>query len=111
MYTMNQLSDRKVKDAEVSRFLRQVFSDESKEVPVFNERAAATTKLLFDGTGRGAELRSAKGTVFGLINSVTEFVDHMRRARGANYRLESAWLGQGALLKQKALDQSLAMIA
>jgi hypothetical protein len=84
MYTMNQLSDRKVKDAEVSRFLRQVFSDESKEIPVFNEHAA-TTKLLFDGTGRRAELRSAKGTMFGLLKSVTEFVDHMRRARGADY--------------------------
>lgn len=111
MYTMKGLSDRKVNDADVSRFLRQVFSDESKEVPVFNERAAATTKLLFDGAGRGAELQSAKGTAFGLLNSVTEFVDHMRRARGADYRLESAWFGQGASLKQKALDQSLAMIA
>ena len=111
MYSMKGLSERKVNDADVSRFLRQVFSDESKEIPVFNERAAATTKLLFDGAGRGAELQSTKGTVFGLLNSVTEFVDHMRRARGADYRLESAWFGQGALLKQKALNQSLAMIA
>jgi phage/plasmid-like protein (TIGR03299 family) len=110
MYIMKGLSDRKVNDADVSRFLCQVFSDESKEVPSFNERAAAATKLLFDGAGRGAEQQSAKGTAFGLLNSVTEFIDHMRRARGADYRLESAWFGQGALLKQKALDQSLAMI-
>jgi hypothetical protein len=107
---MKGLSDRKVSDADVSRFLRQVFSDESKE-PVLNERAATATKLLFEGAGRGAELQSAKGTAFGLLNSVTEFVDHMRRARGADYRLESASFGQGALLKQKALEQSLAMIA
>jgi phage/plasmid-like protein (TIGR03299 family) len=111
MYTMKVLSDRKVNDVDVSRFLRKVFSDESKEVPLFNERAASATKLLFDGAGRGAELQSAKGTAFGLLNSVTEFVDHMRRARDADYRLESAWFGQGASLKQKALDQSLAMIA
>ena len=111
MYSMKGLSDRKVNDAEVSRFLRQVFSDESKEVPVLNERAAAATKRLFDGAGRGAELQSANGTAFGLLNSVTEFIDHMRRARSADYRLESAWFGQGAMLKQKALDQSLALIA
>jgi len=111
MYTMKGLSERKVSDADASRFLRQVFSDESKEIPVFNERAAAATKLLFDGAGRGAEMQSAKSTAFGLLNSVTEFVDHMRRARGADFRLESAWFGQGALLKQKALEQSLAMIA
>lgn len=110
MYSMKGLSERRVSEAEVSRFLRQVFSDESKEIPMFNERAAATTKRLFDGAGRGAELQSANGTAFGLLNSVTEFVDHMRRARGADYRLESAWFGQGAALKQKALNQSLALI-
>jgi phage/plasmid-like protein (TIGR03299 family) len=110
MYSMKGLSERKVSDADVSRFLRRIFSDETKEVPVLNERAAATTKHLFDGAGRGAELQSAAGTAFGLLNSVTEFVDHMRRARGADYRLESAWFGQGAALKQKALDQALALI-
>ncbi|NHZ66059.1 DUF932 domain-containing protein, partial [Massilia sp. CCM 8694] len=51
---------------------------------------------LFDGHGRGAELASAKGTAFGLLNAVTEFVDHERRARSNDHRLESAWFGQGA---------------
>ena len=111
MYSMKGLAERKVSDADVSRFLRSVFSDESKEVPVLNERAAAATKFLFDGAGRGAELQSAKGTAFGLLNSVTEFVDHMRRARGADYRLDSAWFGQGATLKSKALERSLALIS
>jgi hypothetical protein len=45
-----------------------------------------------------------------LLNAVTEFVDHERRARSTDHRLESAWFGQGASLKQKALDQALLMI-
>lgn len=66
---------------------------------------------LFEGHGKGAELASSKGTAFGLLNSITEFVDHERRAQSADHRLESAWFGQGAALKEKALDQALLMIA
>lgn len=45
------------------------------------------------------------------VSSVTEFVDHERRARNTDYRLDSAWFGQGAALKQKALDRTLALLA
>jgi len=61
--------------------------------------------------GRGAELAAAKGTAWGLLNVVTEFVDHERRARSQEYRLGSAWFGQGATIKQRALDQALALAA
>lgn len=46
--------------------------------------------FLFEGYERGAMLDSAKGTAFGLLNSVTEFVDHERRAKSTDHRLESA---------------------
>ena len=59
------------------------------------------------GQGRGAELAAAKGTAWGLLCAVTEFVDHERRARSQEYRLDSAWFGQGANLKQRALEQAL----
>lgn len=111
MYQMKKLSERKVKSNEVSNFLRRVFTDESKATPVVTERAMTATRNLFDGQGRGAELDSARDTAFGLLNSVTEFVDHSRRARGPDYRLESAWFGQGAVLKQKALELATQMIA
>ena len=55
-------------------------------------------------------MSSAKGTAFGLLNSITEFVDHERRLNPDN-RLDSAWFGQGAAIKQKALDEALLMIA
>jgi len=42
---------------------------------------------------------------------VTEFVDHERRARSQEYRLDSAWFGQGANLKQRALDQALQLVS
>ena len=65
---------------------------------------------LYNGHGRGADLASSKGTAFGLLNAVTEFVDHERRARSTDYRLDSAWFGAGANLKNGTLDQVIALI-
>jgi phage/plasmid-like protein (TIGR03299 family) len=112
MYAMKGLSERKVMSNEAANYVHRVFSNLDKTTSQnTNERAMAKVMTLFDGRGKGAELASSKGTAFGLLNSVTEFVDHERRARSADHRLESAWFGQGAALKEKALDQALMMIA
>ena len=76
-----------------------------------DERALRKVQELYEGRGRGSQLDSARGTAWGLLNSVTEFVDHERRARSNEYRMDSAWFGQGAQLKQKALDNALRLVA
>ncbi|PWF44008.1 DUF932 domain-containing protein [Massilia glaciei] len=113
MYQMKGLSERKVKSAEAFNYFLRVFTDQSKTAAtgLSNERAMTKAMTLYEGHGKGAELASSKGTAFGLLNSVTEFVDHERRARSVDHRLESAWFGQGATLKQKALDQALLMLS
>jgi hypothetical protein len=47
------------------------------------------------------------GTAYGLVQGVTHFIDHVRG--GDDSRLVSAWFGQGATLKDKALEKALAM--
>ena len=42
---------------------------------------------------------------------ITEFCDHFRKARSQEYRLDSAWFGQGASLKQRAPDHALQLAA
>lgn len=112
MYQMKGLSERKVKTHEAMNYLLRVFSEDKKTASAnASDRTMAKVMALFDGHGRGAELASAKGTAFGLLNAVTEFVDHERRARSTDHRLESAWFGQGASMKEKALEQGLMMIA
>lgn len=111
MDRMKSLSERKMKHTEVQRFFLQVFTDHtSQSSGVTNESAMAKALSLYEGRGRGAELASAKGTAYGLLNAVTEFVDHERRARSVDHRLDSAWFGQGAALKHKALDQALLLV-
>ncbi len=110
MDNMKALSERKVKNAEVQRFLLRVFTDE-KPGGHTNEGAMNKALSLYQGAGRGSNLPSSKDTAYGLLNAVTEFVDHERRARNTDYRLDSAWFGQGATIKQKALEQALLLVS
>ena len=115
MYRMRTLAARPVKDHEAKAYLRSVFCEVQKDKPehtgISNERALNKVLSMYEGHGRGAELESAKGTAWGLLNSVTEYVDHERRARSNEYRMDAAWLGQGAVIKQRALDTALRLVA
>jgi phage/plasmid-like protein (TIGR03299 family) len=111
MDQLKELSERKVKTREAEKYLTSVFTHPTNpKVPV-NERAMGRVLELFQGKGQGADLASAKGTAFGLLNAVTEYVDHERRARSTDYRLDSAWFGEGANLKQRAMDKALLLTA
>lgn len=136
MYRMKTLSERKVKAKESQDYLLQVLCGPSagerngelagegasvkgahnqrggvEQSAIPHGRALKRVQALYEGRGRGAELAAAKGTAWGLLNAVTEFVDHERRARNQEYRLDSAWFGQGAALKQRALEQALELVA
>jgi phage/plasmid-like protein (TIGR03299 family) len=113
MADMHQLSQRKVSQAETERFFQRVFTYQtlgksgSQSSERTNERGFKAVMNLFEGNGRGATLESAAGTAWGLLNSVTEYVDHQQRARNPGNRLHSAWFGAGAVLKQKAWEAAL----
>ena len=66
---------------------------------------------LFDGRGMGSDLSTAKGTAWGLVNAVTEYVDHHQKANSQSNRLQSAWFGRGNKLKTAAFDKALAIVA
>ena len=110
MYRMKTLSERKVKSHEAMNYFLKVLCQtdvlDSSNV-LTNERALKKVQFIYEGNGRGAELTAANGTAWGLLNAVTEFVDHEKQARSPENRLDSAWFGQGASLKQRALDHAL----
>ncbi|MEG2434583.1 MAG: DUF932 domain-containing protein, partial [Acinetobacter sp.] len=140
MYEMKQLSQRKVTQQEAAAYFDAVFNntnlstveqDESiiqfyrnaampnqgvstitkadnKTEP--NGRAMSKVMTMFNGHGRGAELSSAKDTAYGLLCAITEFTDHERRAMSTDHRLDSAWFGAGATIKQRGLEQALRMV-
>ena len=70
-------------------------------IEVAESRAYKRIRALFDGAAIGAEMVGA--TRWAMLNAVTEMVDH-ERGRSDNTRLESAWFGTGAALKNRALE-------
>jgi phage/plasmid-like protein (TIGR03299 family) len=64
---------------------------------------------LFKGSAMGGTLLSAEGSAWGLVNSITEFVDHHARASTASHRMASAWYGRGDSLKTAALQKALSL--
>lgn len=51
----------------------------------------------------GSGLASARGTMWGAVNGVTYYVDHVARARSDSNRLFSAWFGNGESMKNSAV--------
>src|SRR5690606_38555720 len=85
---MKALVDRPVDPDSVEGLLRRVLTYAGPEgkAEVVNEQALATVRSLYEGGGKGALMASSRGTAWGLLNSVTEFVDHHRRARSDDHR-------------------------
>ena len=109
---MRKLSEKPVHPFEARCFLVDLIGDPA--LPFHSQPNSKALKRMFDlfaGQGMGSNLASANDTAFGLLNAVTQFVDHERRARSDDNRLDSAWFGAGAAIKQKALDQALALVA
>lgn len=115
MYRMHALAERKVQTKEVIGFFMEVLCGTGAHDPIPdvlpNKRAMEKVQSLYEGKGRGSEMESARGTAWGLLNAMTEYVDYEKRARSSEYRMDSAWFGQGAVIKQKALDAALQLIA
>ena len=111
IYRMKALAERRV-TATRGRGLRQGDVRAAGATPsTAAEKAGDAVLTLFNGQAIGSTLESANDTAWGLLNAVTEYVDHDRRARSPSNRLDSAWFGQGAAIKQRALDAALQLVA
>lgn len=73
----------------------------SKPVRSVIERATLQVPLI------GSDLAGGSDTAWGWLNSVTQWVDHERRAVSDDARVSRAWFGDGMMLKNRA--QRIAM--
>ena len=110
--SIRSLADRPVHPFEARRYLIEVLGD--PEISYYKQPNLKVINHVFDlyiGSGMGSTMASANDTAWGLVNSVTQYVDHERRARSSDNRLDSAWFGAGASIKQKALGEALTLAA
>lgn len=62
---------------------------------------------LFEGKGMGADLQGAEGTRWGLLNAVTQYIDH-DKGHNVDSRMNNAWFGNGNRMKSEAESLLLA---
>lgn len=105
-----KLAARGVKEKDLKKFVKIVFTphnaDEQRQELAL-EKHEETIRRLFE-TGAGSELESAKGTMWGLYNAVTEYLTH-ERGRSEENRFASLVVGSEARLGEKALEAALVM--
>ena len=108
----NMMANRRIADKEAIRFIMNVLTGED-DAEKLSTRSANVVKHfygLYCGNGKGSSLRSANGTAWGVLNAITEYVDH-EQGRNVNNRFRSAQFGAGAATKADALEKALALAA
>lgn len=112
-FEANLLADRKITPKEATRFLIDILAGKDVKPEELSTRSSNIIKGVFDlynGAGKGATLASSESTAWGLLNAVTEHVDHYS-GRNDNNRLRGAWFGEGEALKLKAKDLLIQLCA
>lgn len=101
------LSERRVTKKECVDVLFDLLRDEKEtSVDDWSTRKKNIANEVFRcvRTSPGAGLPSADGTAWGFLNGITYYADHVANARSDDNRLNSAWFGSNANLKQRAVD-------
>lgn len=100
------MQKQKLAWADASDFVRQLVL--TKEQLFDNEynydkhRGYAKIMDLFEGEAMGSDL--AGNTRWGLLNAVTEYLDHHHPARNDDARLNHTWFGGGDKMKARAIQ-------
>lgn len=106
-----KLVKTRVTQGMAEKWLIEMFGDPDKEL---NEQTKANTmRRVWDSVAKspGSNLRSAHSTAWGLVNGVSHYFDHARPTRTRDARLDSAWFGEGASAKVRAVETILKLAA
>jgi phage/plasmid-like protein (TIGR03299 family) len=108
------LTESPVEQEQGVEYLLKLFGD--PDVPVDQQSPAVSNKCaniwqLFKGEGIGSTLESSNGTWFGLMNAVTETIDHHTAHKTLDARMNSSFFGSGKTKKLEAFELALELAA
>ena len=102
-----KLSDVKVTKRQAVEFFLELLGVTEDEAAEGKQLINAKKLIAFYESGPGSDFVSAKNTTWGLVNAVSFFTDHGRRAHNTGTRFNSAAFGSGAVLKKRAFSKAL----
>jgi phage/plasmid-like protein (TIGR03299 family) len=103
------MAKRKITDAEMDAYLQELLEPFIPYGTTYNPDKVRASKGyqrivgLFQGGQYGAGQDAVKGTIWGLLNATTQYIDH-EKGRLQDNRLEAAWFGPGAKIKDRAYE-------
>jgi phage/plasmid-like protein (TIGR03299 family) len=103
------LAAKRVTNAMAEEFVRKLLRPNETELNRETEmirapKGEAEILALFRGNAMGGTLLGVAGTAWGLVNAVTEYVDHKQSAKTVDHRLDRAFFGSGDELKTAAFE-------
>lgn len=109
MVLARELSAKRVTNAMAEEFVRKLLRPAETQLDretsdIRAPKGEAEILSLFRGNAMGGTLLGTAGTAWGLVNSVTEYVDHRQSAKSVDHRLDRAFFGSGDELKTRAFE-------
>lgn len=111
---INRLATHYPSLRQLEEYFRQVYPDSPDGESTRTKNVRQELLRLFE-KGIGHDIPEIRHSTWTALNAVTEYVDHYRSTRGktaadrASNRLDSAWFGSGARLKERAWELALQM--
>lgn len=99
-----------INERTAQQYFESLFQSEKElkdNTPLSNAKNNEVIQImsLFD-SAKGQEIATAKNTLWGAVNAVSNYVDFVKSSKTVD-RIDSAWFGVGAALKEKAWDNAI----
>ena len=107
----NKLASKKVTDNEAKAIIDKLIlskPDDPANASMQSKNQADFIMSLYKGAGMGANM--TYGNAYGVLNAITETVDHHSRNRTADAKLWNQFFGSGEKLKTEAFDTLLELV-
>jgi phage/plasmid-like protein (TIGR03299 family) len=107
------LAATKVKQPDVNHILEQRFGSFDEKTGKLTTNSANVIEDIkrMIASAPGADMATAQGTAWGVLNGVTRYIDFGARAHSVDNRLSSAWFGTGANKKLEVARDLLELSA
>ena len=104
-----RMGTKKISSTDQIEYVRTVFPEYRKAGGPSPVKAIHEKVFELVETGQGSE--TARGTLWGAYNAVTEYVDHNRLTKADDMaRLKSMWFGSGERIKKQAFKIAVSML-
>ena len=105
---LDAIAKIKVDSTKAKEVLDRVFKVPEETITYIDPQVQKVLQL-FQGKAIGADIAGQTG--WGLVNAVTEYADHHKRARSQGNRLDNAWFGDAANIKNAVFHEVLELAA